>query len=177
MYKLAELLKLDQNILHASDLGKLWGNSNLASLYTAINRYVKKGILVPIQKGLYSTVPLDRIDPVKLGMAAVHNYAYLSCETVLAKAGLIFQSVQAITLISIRPKKFEIGNNRYIVRQLDPKFLYQTAEMGDRAGYLEANPERAVADMLYFNPRYHFDREDRINWKRVKLIQAEIGYI
>ena len=177
MYKLEKLLRLDQKVLHAPDLGKLWGNSNPASLYTAINRYVKKGILIPIQKGLYATVPLDRIDPIKLGMAVVHNYVYLSCETVLAKAGLILQSVQAITLISIRPRKFEIGNNRYIVRQLDPKFLYQTAGMGDQAGYLEAGPERAVADMLYFNRRYHFDEADRIDWKRVKLIQTEMGYI
>ena len=177
MYKLAELLKLDQKVLHASDLGKLWGNSNPASLYVAINRYVKKGILIPIQKGLYATVPLDRIDSVKLGMAVVHNYAYLSCETVLAKAGLIFQSVQAITLISLRSRKFEVGDNRYIVRQLDPKFLYQTTGMGDSAGYLEASPERAVADMLYFNPRYHFDGADRIDWKRVKLIQREMGRI
>lgn len=177
MYKLAELLRLDQKILHASDLGKLWGHSNQASLYTAINRYVKKGILIPIQKGLYATIPLDKIDPIKLGMAVIHNYAYLSCETVLAKAGLIFQSVQTITLISLRPRKFEIGNNRYLVRQLNPKFLYQTAGMDDRAGYLEAGPERAVADMLYFNPRYHFDGADRIDWKRVKLIQTEVGYI
>lgn len=177
MYKLAELLRLDQKILHTSDLGKLWGNSNQASLYMAINRYVKKGVLIPIQKGLYATTSLDRIDPIKLGMAVVHNYVYLSCETVLAKAGLIFQSVQAITLISIRPRKFEIGNNRYLVRQLNPKFLYQTAGMDDRAGYLEASPERAVADMLYFNPRYHFDGEDRINRQRVKLIQKEMGYI
>ena len=114
---------------------------------------------------------------MKLGMAVVHNYAYLSCETVLAKAGLIFQSVQAITLISLRSRKFEVGDNRYIVRQLDPKFLYQTTGMGDSAGYLEASPERAVADMLYFNPHYHFDGADRIDWKRVKLIQREMGRI
>ena len=177
MYKIKELLRLDQKLFHTKDLGRMWGITNLNTLYTTIKRYTQKGILTPVRKGLYATAPLDRIDPVRLGLAVVHNYAYLSCETVLVREGMIFQAVQAITLVSVKSRKFEVGGGNYIVRQLNPVFLYQTIGINDSKGYLEASPERAVADMLYFNPRYHFDGADRIDWKAVKLIQKQMGYL
>ena len=176
MYKIKELLRLDQKLFHTQDLGRMWGITNLNTLYTTIKRYAQKGILTPVRKGLYATISLDRIDPVRLGLAVVHNYAYLGCETILVREGIIFQAVQATTLVSVKSRKFEAGGNSYVVRQLNPSFLYQTIGINDSKGYLEASPERAVADMLYFNPRYHFDGEDRINWKTVKLIQKQMGY-
>ena len=38
----------------------------------------------------------------------------------------------------------------------------------------EATIERAIADMLYFNPFYHFDRP--IDVKKVRAMQEKIGY-
>jgi hypothetical protein len=43
-------------------------------------------------------------------------------------------------------------------------------------GIFMASTERAVADMLYFNPKYHFDIPESINFDTVKSIQKEIGY-
>jgi hypothetical protein len=40
-----------------------------------------------------------------------------------------------------------------------------------------ANIERAVADLLYFNSNYYFDNKKRIDWKKVKKIQKEVGYL
>jgi len=39
-----------------------------------------------------------------------------------------------------------------------------------------ATPERAVADLLYYNPRYHFDVPELINFDLVRSLQKEIGY-
>jgi len=39
-----------------------------------------------------------------------------------------------------------------------------------------ASLERAVADILYFNPTYYFDAHNIIDWTKVKNIQKEIGY-
>lgn len=177
MYKMKELLRLDQELFHTQDLGRMWGITNLNTLYTTIKRYTQKGILIPVRKGLYATTPPDRIDPVRLGLAVLHNYAYLGCETVLAREGVIFQAVQAITLVSVKSRKFEAGGSSYVVRQLNPSYLYQTIGIDDSKGYRQSSPERAVADMLYFNPHYHFDGTDRIDWKAVKLIQKQIGYL
>jgi hypothetical protein len=46
----------------------------------------------------------------------------------------------------------------------------------DQNGNYVATPERAVADMLYFNPHYHLDNPGAVDFKNVKLLQQEIGY-
>ena len=94
MYRINKLLKLDQKLVHTRDLALLWSISNPNTLYTTIKRYVQKGVLLPVHKGLYSTVPLTHIDPVRVGIAILHTYAYISCETVLAQAGIIFRQFQ-----------------------------------------------------------------------------------
>ena len=40
--------------------------------------------------------------------------------------------------------------------------------------YPIASPERAVADLLYFNSKFHFDAKSRINWNRVKEIKEKV---
>jgi hypothetical protein len=37
-----------------------------------------------------------------------------------------------------------------------------------------ALPERAVADLLYYNPKAYFDAP--LNWKKIQRIQKKIGY-
>lgn len=180
MYRINKLLKLDQKLVHTRDLALLWSISNPNTLYTTIKRYVQKGVLLPVHKGLYSTVPLTQIDPVRVGIAILHTYAYISCETVLAQAGIIFQAVPAITLVTTLSKKFCVNDMQYVARQLKPQFLYQTIgitqkDQGD--GYCIASVERAVADMLYFNKQYHFDAHAQIDWDRVTYIQKKIGYL
>ena len=169
MYKIDKLLKLNRDLYHTGDLCVLWEITNKNTLYTTIKRYVQKGILIPIHKGLYATKPLDKIDPILLGLAVIHDYAYVSCETVLAKEGLINQIVFPITLVSGKSQKFSAGGNHYVVRKLALKYLYNPKGIG--------TSERAVADMLYFRPSYHFDGENMIDWKKVKFIQKEVGYI
>lgn len=176
MYKIDKLLKLPQKIFHTQDLALLWGIDNKNTLYTTIKRYIQKGILIPIQKGFYSTVPFDQLDPVSLGIGFLHHFAYLSTESVLAQAGIIAQTTYQITLVSEVSKKFTLGGYSYLSRRLKPPFLYQTAGIENRDGKFIASPERAVADMLYFNPQYYFDAPKLIDWQRVKDIQKEVGY-
>lgn len=176
MYKIDKLLKLDRKIFHTADLALLWGITNKNTLYTTIKRYVQKGVLLPIHKGFYATVPLSQIDPVNLGVGFLHTYAYLTTESVLASHGVISQIPQAITLVSSLSKKFTIGSLSFLSRCLKSKFLYQTEGVEDKNGVFVARLERAVADMLYFNPKYYFDNPGIINWQKVKSIQKEVGY-
>ena len=55
-------------------------------------------------------------------------------------------------------------------------FLFSDYDIKMLDRHLEASPERAVADMLYYEPSYHFDAENLINWKRVRKIQEKVGY-
>ena len=174
--KLNILLKHSQNLFHTKDLALLWGIKNTNTLYTTIQRYVKKGILIRIQKGFYSKIPLDQLDPIKLGMAFLHSFCYLSVESVLIKKGIIFQSIPCITLISDRSIKFKIGNYFYVSRQMKDEFLFNEAGIIEKDSIKQATLERAIADIIYYNPNYHFDASNLIDWKKVRTIQKEVGF-
>lgn len=176
MYKIDVLLKQNRKLFHTRDLALLWGINNPNTLYTTIKRYVQKGILVPVQKGLYATVALAELEPYAFGAAVIHTYAYVSCETVLVADGIMFQSGEAMTFVSSVSKRFTLAGHAYLVRTMADRFLYNDTgiEMGN--GIRRANTARAVADMLYFNPRAHFDNPKGIDWKATRSIQKEVGF-
>lgn len=176
MYRLNELIKSDRNIYHSNDLAILWDISNKNTLYTTIKRYVQKGILVPIYKGLYSTVPLSELDPLELGKAVIHRYTYLTTESVLEQAGIISQATYAFTFASSLSKKITVRSFYFVFRKLKDEYLFNPTGIINNDGNLVATTERAVADMLYFNPKYHFDFSESIDFDKVRHIQKEIGY-
>jgi len=175
MYKINKLLQQENKLFHTQDLALLWEITNRNTLYTQIKRYVKAGVLHRIHKGFYATVPIDKIDPIYLGIRYVHDYAYLSGEYVLAKHGIIFQYSDYITLISSVSTKFTIDNNQYWVRRLKPEFLYKTIGLVKQQSYYEATVERALADLTHYLPKKQFDNH-LVNWQKVRKMQKEMGY-
>jgi hypothetical protein len=176
MYKINELIKLNQHLYHTSDLAVLWHVTNKNTLYTTIKRYVQQGILVPVYKGLYSTIPLNQLDPLELGRAIIHNYAYLSTESVLTNNSIINQAIYAYTFISSVSKKITLviapGKTvTFLYRQLKDEYLYNPLGIKQQNDIFVASTERAVADLLYFVPQYHFDLPEMIDWQQVKYLQ------
>lgn len=170
------LIKQERKLFHTKDLALIWGIENTNTLYTLIKRYVKRGVLTPIHKGFYSTVPLEKINPIVLGISFLHHFAYLSCEYILSQEGVIFQQSSYITLVSSISKKFAVGNHQFLVRKMRDESLYNPSGIEKESNYQKAGLERAVADLLYFNPHYHFDNPKNIFWKKVKSIQEEVGF-
>lgn len=175
-FRFAKISRLGGYLFHANDLANLWGIKDKNTLHTTLKRYTAKGLLFRIWRGFYAIKPLNELDPLLLGIKALHEYAYISTETILEKAGIIFQSREVITLISPKSKKFKIGDYYYQSRRLDDRFLYNPVGLAEKNGYKIAGTSRAVADLLYFNPHSFFDAGKFINWQEVKKIQKELGY-
>lgn len=158
--KLDILLKQPQKIYHTSDLRILWSISNPSTLHQTISRLIKKGVLIKVHKGLYSTIPLSDLDPIELGSRLINRFCYLTTETVLAQNGIINQSPNKITFVSSISKRITIGDNTFLYRQLSDKHLYNSDCVSQQSnGVLVASVTRAKSDMLYFQPHYHFDKE------------------
>jgi len=173
--KLAILMQQSQKLFHTSDLMVLWNISNRNTLYKTISRLIKKNILIKIQKGFYSIVPLDQLDPVEVGFRAINHFNYLSTETILFKNGIINQSPNRITFVSSSSANFSINGMDYLVRQLKSRILNNSVGINQNdKGILVASVERAVADMLYFCPNYHFDAKNIIDWQLVKTYQKQL---
>jgi predicted transcriptional regulator of viral defense system len=157
MNKLNLILKSGETLFHTQDLALLWEIENRNTLYTTIKRYVKQGVLVAVTRGLYSTIPVAEIDKFKLGSALIHKYSYVSCETVLAQTGVINQAVYPIIFVTSVSLRLKFGETQYIYRQLRPEILFDPNGVESKDGYFMATKERAISDMLYFNPKYYFD--------------------
>ena len=176
--KIGILIQQKQNLFHTSDLKILWNISNQNTLHKTIARLIKKKILFSLQRGLYSIIPLDQLDPIEIGFRAINHFSYLSTESVLSKNGIINQSPSKITFVSSNPAKFDIKNLSYLVRQLKPQSLNNTLGITQNdQGIFVAEIERSVADMLYFQRNYHFDAESLINWDIVKNYQHQLEYL
>lgn len=174
--KIAILARQPDSIFHIQDLARLWNIEKMATLYTILKRYTQQGILFRIYKGFYSLLPIDRLDPLFLGIKSLHEYAYVSCESILVAEGLMTQIIHHNTLISSHSCRFQIGEHSYVSRQLQDQFLYNPAGIIEKNGILMATKERAIADALYFNPMFYFDGINRIDFSKVLSLQKEIGY-
>jgi predicted transcriptional regulator of viral defense system len=174
--RFALLAERDENVFHLDDLANLWNIRNQNTLRKTLSRYSKRNLIFRIHKGLYSIKKVNELDPYFLGFKALHRPAYLSCETVLYNAGILNQVPQEITFISSISKIFSINEKHYRVRQLQDEYLFNNIGIQMINGFYQASAERAVADMLYFNPRKYFDTSSSkmINWSEVKKIQKQV---
>ena len=174
--RFVEIARLGEVVFHVSDLANLWNINNSNTLYTTLKRYKQAGLIHRIQNGMYSLIPIDDLDPLLLGIKAMHKYAYISTETVLFREGIINQKPRSVTIISSESKKFIITSNTYISRQLNDRYLFNPEGIRKSNKILTASVERAAADLLYFNAKTYFDAANLINWERVSEIQKSVGY-
>jgi len=177
MDKYEILLKQNQKTFHADDLALLWDIDNKSTLNMTLKRFVDRGILKRIHKGFYATCDISNIDSLDIGFSYLNTYSYVSLETILVREGIIFQNINYITFVSSKSSVFCINTKMYRSRQLKDQFLNNSLGIVKIDNHFEATMERAIADMLYFNPKYYFDNKDSINIDQVKFIQKEVGYV
>ncbi len=170
------IAQLNEKVFHIDDLARLWQITSKNTLRITIHRYIKKGWLFRIYRGFYSIVPVNKLDPFFLGVKALHQFAYVSTESVLSEAGVIMQIPSSITLISAESRQYTIGNYEYRSRKLQDQFLFNSVGIKDTQEFKKAGIERAVADLLYYNSKFHFDNYSLIDWQKVKEMQEIIGY-
>ena len=155
--RFAELTAMSEKIFTTQDVATIWKIKNRQTLRILLARYVKRGVLHRVWRGLYSTVDPKGIDPLLLGIKILHRYAYISCETVLFNAGLINQRPTEITMVSNVSKRFSLLGNQYRSRKMNDGALYDTTGIILQDGVRMATPDRAKQDMNYFNPKKYYD--------------------
>lgn len=174
--KTKNLLQKNQRIFSASDLALIWEIDNRNTLLKTIQRYIDRGILFRIYKGLYATLPLDQLNKYELGCAIGGPFSYISAESVLVKEGLIMQDLKKVTLFGKKGKEIEVGGHIFLCRYLNDKYLLNRVGIDDRQGYAIASVSRAVSDLRFVNPKFFIDNTLSFDDKEVAKISREIGY-
>lgn len=119
------------------------------SLYVALNRLVRSGVLIRLRKNIY-TLFTQAIDHEKIANE-LYFPSYLSFEQALSQYGILSQIPYTQTFATIRPtNKTEIAQVAVEYSHL-PKELFFGYVL--RNGKYIADPEKALLDQLYMVSR------------------------
>ena len=120
-----------------------------------ITRLLSQGTIVRVKKGLYVFGEDERREPAHKGVLAnlIFGPSYVSLEYALQYHGLIPEKVETVTSVALgRSREFTTPLGRFTYRTI-PLSAFRTGvervEIGQGRHYLQALPEKALADKLY----------------------------
>ena len=142
-----------------------------------LGRLVKKGIYIPIVRGLYET---DRNTPGYLLAGSIYGPSYLSFAFALSYYGLIPESVYTYSSATFDKKKKKIYQNffgsftyRDVPQAVFPKefMIKQDKEYFFRI----ASPEKALCDQLYIiSPAGTLKEMNSLLWEDLRMEKSDI---
>lgn len=159
---IAKLYQSPKTILTTKDIALIWGETNTTSLTSKIKYYAKEGSLIRLTRGIF--VKNKQYDVKELA-TSIYTPSYISFETVLREAGIIFQQYDSIFIAGPYPTKKKFGDQIIIFRRLKSSLLYNARGIKNEKNYSIATPERAFLDTIYLSPKFYFDNLRPINWE------------
>jgi len=160
---MAKLYQSPKTILTNKDLALIWEETNTDNLKAKIAYYVKQGVLMKLTRGVFAKD--KNYDPKELA-ASIYTPSYISFETVLREAGIIFQHYDTIFVAAPWPVTKKIGKHNFTFRKLKDSVLFSSVGVKNENNYSIATPERAFLDTIYLSPEYYFDNLKSINWEQ-----------
>lgn len=161
---LQQLLRSDQTVFSFKELLLGHRTLNAKILKARLNYYVQNGDLYHIRRGLYAKD--NKYSRLELATKILAP-SYISFETVLRSAGIIFQYSSAIYVASYQSRTIECDGQTYIFKTLKPVILTNSVGIEIRPEYSIASPERAFLDVVYLHRQYHFDNLAPLDWNKV----------
>ncbi len=161
--QIAKIYKSSKTIFSNKDLALLWQENNANNLKAKSSYYARKNILLKLTRGVFAK---DQNYDAKELATSIYSPSYISFETVLREAGIIFQHYDTVFVASRWSRDLKINKTNLSFRKLKDIVLYNTSGIRLEENYSIASPERAFLDMMYLFPDYYFDNLDSINWDR-----------
>lgn len=158
------LLRSPKTIFSTKDAALLWGEEKDSTVSVRLNKYVRAGKLIRVHRGLYAKD--KNYDKLELA-TKIYTPSYISFETVLAKAGVIFQFYGQIFIASYVTREVTVGEQLYSYKRVRDSILTNRIGVEAKGNYYIASPERAFLDTVYSNKDYHFDNLTSLNWEKV----------
>lgn len=166
------LLRETQTVFSFKELLLRFKTDEVKALKSQLNYYVKNGDFHHIRRGLYAKdANYNRFE----AGTKIFTPSYISFETVLSAAGIIFQYDSRIFVASYQSREIVCDGQTYIFRTLKSAILINSAGIEMRDDYSIACPERAFLDVIYLNKQYYFDNLEPLNWDKVYEIVPIYG--
>lgn len=158
---IAKLYQSNKTILTNKDIALIWWETDRCKLNNKTAYYVRQGALIRLTRGVFAK---DKNFNTKELATSLYTPSYVSFETVLREAGIIFQHYDTIFVASRLPRTLTIDKYKITFRKLKDTVLFNSTGIDNKENYSIATPERAFLDMIYLFPNYYFDNLRSINW-------------
>ena len=132
----------------------LAAGQSLAQVRLQLNRWVKDGRLIRLQKGTYMLAePYRKLKPESFAIANnLKSPSYVSLQSALSWYGLIPEFVPAVTSVTtVRPQVIQTLLGRFEFRHIDKDFFwgYSEVKLSEKQNAFIALPEKALLDLVY----------------------------
>lgn len=158
---IAKLYESPKSVLTTKDIALIWGESNPINLTSKIKYYAKRGSLIRLTRGVFAK---NKKYDVKELATSIYTPSYISFETVLREAGIIFQHHDSVFVAGPYPATKKIDDQVIVFRKLKDSVLYNLLGIKNEENYSIASTERAFLDTIYLSPKFYFDNLRPINW-------------
>lgn len=160
---LSKILRSKNTVFTFRDITLIWRETDADLAIKRIYRYVKAGKLITLRRGIYAK---DK-DYSKLELATkIFTPSYISMETVLSRAGVIFQYDNKIFVASYLTREIVCDEQTYVFRKIKDSVLTNFFGIEKKESYSIATKERAFLDMLYLYKEFHFDNLSSMDWPK-----------
>ncbi|MAF20912.1 MAG: hypothetical protein CMI55_04585 [Parcubacteria group bacterium] len=158
------ILRSNKTVFSFKDILLASQDKNPTLLNRRLNYYVKEGELHSIRKGIYAK---DKNYNKSELATKIYTPSYISFETVLGRAGVIFQHYGQIFAASYLTREITADGQTYAYKKIKDSVLTNNAGIEHKENYSIATPERAFLDIIYLNKDYHFDNLSGLDWNKV----------
>ena len=162
---IAKLYQSPKTILTIKDIALIWEETNTVNLLSKVKYYAKQGSLIRLTRGIFAKD--KNYNPKELA-TSMYTPSYISFETVLREAGIMFQHYDTILVAGPWSLSKKIGAYTFTFRKLKDTVLFNSAGVVNKETYSIATAERAFLDMIYLFPKCSFDNLKSMNWERCK---------
>ena len=140
------------SVFRVADVAMITGETSGSRIVQRLRYAVSKGLLVSPCKGFYAKKNYSFEELA----CKLYVPSYISLDTVLQKAGVIFQYSNELSLIGYLSRTLNIADKTVRYRKIKNEIIVDMRGI-KRGEVNEATAERAFLDTLYLNPHYYFD--------------------
>ncbi|HUD09265.1 MAG TPA: hypothetical protein VMR77_00455 [Patescibacteria group bacterium] len=162
------IYSLPQSVFTLNELSLLFPEIAYPNLRKRMHYFTKVGKLKRLHQGIYAK---SEYNPLELANK-LYKPSYISLETVLVKAGVVFQYYERIFAVSYLTREVKVNDSVIQYRQIKRGVLTNMQGIESSNGYFIATPERAFLDAIYIYKDYHFDNLGTLNWDNIFNLQT-----
>jgi len=166
MQFLSHLYSLPQTVFTLNELKLLFPKIPSHLLRKRAHYFVKTHKLLRLRVGVYTKPEFDWRELSN----KIYFPSYISFQTVLQEAGMIFQPYETIYLASYLSRGLTASGQVFQYRKLKNNILLNQTGIVHQKNYAIATKERAFLDTILFYKDYHIDNLSPLNWELVNEI-------